>query len=148
MGVLLFTAAPVEIADPISKFFHQSVGLKAITLDGISVKYQQHVLRQMNRVIVKTIITKAVKAAVSDSQNFRIVMSRQFSGENRQSLIQGDFTKVYSLVVSHYPDIVQQLEAESVAKFYNDPRFDRRGWPETGMPADIAGRYFLFLLTR
>lgn len=148
MGILLFTAAPVEIAGPISKFFHQSVGMKSITLDDVSVKYQQHVLRQMNRVIVKTIITKTVKAVVGEAENFRIVMSRQFTVDNQQLLVQGDFRKVYSLVVSHYPDLVQQLEAESVAKFYNNPRFDQRGWPETGLPLDIGGRYFLFLLTR
>ena len=148
MGILLFTAAPGEIAGSISKFFHQSLGMKAITGDDISVKYQQHVLRQMNRVIVKTIITKSVKTIASRSENFRIVMSRQFSDHSQQMIAEGGYTKVYSLVMSHYPEIVQQLEAESVAKFCNDPRFDHTEGPENGSPTDIGGRYFLFLLTR
>lgn len=148
MSIILFTATPGEIALQILEYFRKSSGDSTMTSSDVCLRYQQNVLRQMNIGIIKSLITKSVKLIVNQHSCIRFVMSHDYSGDVTEVKEAGKFRKVYSLAVSHYPDLIGQLEMDSIARFCTDPRYDTTDRPVGALPCDIAGRYYLFLLAR
>ncbi len=148
MGILLFTATPVEIISQILEYFRRSVGLSTVTSCDVCLKYQHNVLRQMNMGIVKSLITKSVKLIIRQHNYVRVVMSRDYSNDPGKIDGADKFRKIYCLAVSHYPDLIRKLEADTISKFYNDPRYDFPEHPAGGFPCDVGSRYYLFLLAR
>ncbi|PKP23489.1 MAG: hypothetical protein CVU06_08020, partial [Bacteroidetes bacterium HGW-Bacteroidetes-22] len=113
MSIILFTATPGEIISQILEYFRRSSCVSVMTSSDVCLKYQQNVLRQMNIGIIKSLITKSVKLIVNQHSCIRFVMSHDYSGDVTEIKEAGKFRKVYSLAVSHYPDLIGQLEMDS-----------------------------------
>lgn len=149
MSILLFTAAPEEIARQMTDYLRRNIGITSISEGDVIVNYQQNVLRQMNIITIKSMVTKVIKLIIGQHTAFRIAMSRSYNNNELASIsIRDKYSKAYLLAVSHYPELISLLEKEASTRFGSDPRLDYPELKLSGQPTDIEGRYYLFLLAR